>query len=64
MDEMKERYCMYGRHFKPVEGFITIRHEASGTQRGMCTTCQEVRKKPRAELEALAARDKLERKRR
>lgn len=55
------RYCAYCRMHKSGEGFRTTIHHASGTPRGMCPSCQDTRKRPREELEALAVRERAER---
>jgi hypothetical protein len=57
----KERYCHYCRLFKPNDGFKLVNHYGSGTQRSMCPTCQETRKKPRTLLEEMAKREREER---
>lgn len=51
---MAKRYCPYHQGFVADEGFKVIHHPSSGTQRGMCPSCQERRKQPRAALQALA----------
>ena len=51
---MADRYCPYHQGFVVDEGFKVIFHTNSGTQRGMCPSCQERRKQPRAALQALA----------
>lgn len=60
---MRERFCPYCVRFRHDEGFRQIVHPQTGSKRGMCPGCQEMRKRPRAELTALAAQEKLERKR-
>lgn len=52
---------MYCRNWKEDFGFKQVVHSNSGTRRGMCPGCQEMRKKPHSELIALAERDKTER---
>jgi len=59
---VRERYCPYCVRFRHDEGFKQIVHPQTGSQRGMCPSCQTMRKRPRSDLVALAARDKLERK--
>jgi len=56
------RYCPYCQVFKPDKGFKQVLHFKSGSKRGMCQTCQDLRKRPRDELAAMAERDKNERK--
>lgn len=57
----KERFCPYGRHFVPDEGFKIVYHPASNTQRGMCPACQAKRKLPRAALQELADQERAAR---
>lgn len=59
---MRSKFCAYCAQFKPDEDFKQIFHLKSGTRRSMCPACQTLRKKPRAELIALAEQDKAERK--
>ena len=59
---MRERYCPYCVRFRHDEGFKQIVHPQTGSKRGMCPSCQEMRKKPRSTLIALAETQKLERK--
>ena len=56
------RYCLYCRKDKPREGFKEVLHLVSRTLRGQCEDCQEVRKKTREELEAMAKIEKERRK--
>lgn len=58
---MAERYCPYGQHFVADEGFRIVVDPRSNTKRGMCPGCQAKRRMPRAELQALADRDRAER---
>lgn len=53
-----QRYCPYCQAFKPDEGFRVVIHIKSGSKRGMCPPCQDLRKKPHAELVAMAEQDK------
>lgn len=55
---------MYCSREKPAKGFIQVLHLSSQTARGQCADCQAVRKKPRKELEAMAEKEKTERKKR
>jgi len=59
---MKELFCAYCRTFKPGKGFKVISHLTSNTTRRMCPSCQEVRTKPRSELQRLADKEKTARK--
>jgi hypothetical protein len=59
---VKEKFCAYCRNWHPPVGFKTIVHVGSGSRRAMCPTCQNIRKKPREELEKLAKQQKIERK--
>lgn len=52
-----QRYCGYCRSFKPDEGFKFVLHVNTGSKRGQCPPCQELRKKPRSDLEAMARRE-------
>lgn len=61
---MAERFCPYCRTFRADFGFVKVRHPVNGSSRHMCPPCQEIRKKPREELEALAKRDSDERNKR
>lgn len=56
------RFCMYCSKWRDPAGFKTIFHLKSGSKRGMCEPCQEMRKRPRDELEKLALKQKTERK--
>lgn len=58
------RYCLYCRRDKPAKGFIQVLHPGSQTYRGQCTDCQAVRRKSREELEAMAEKERNERKKR
>ncbi|VTU31828.1 hypothetical protein H4CHR_02887 [Variovorax sp. PBS-H4] len=58
---MAERYCPYHRGFVVDEGFRIVVDHRSNTTRGMCPACQAKRRLPRAELQALADRDRAER---
>jgi hypothetical protein len=60
---MLEKFCGYCNRFKDGLGFRTILNIRNKSKRGMCPSCQEIRKRPREELEALAKRDSEERKR-
>jgi hypothetical protein len=53
---------MYCLKFRPNTGFKLVPHLATKSTRGMCPVCQEIRKKPAHELEALAHREREERK--
>lgn len=53
-----QRYCPYCQQFKPDKGFKQVLHFKSGSKRGMCPPCQELRKRPREELAAMAEQDK------
>lgn len=55
---MKEKYCGYCRRFKSPEGFKKVVHHPSGSTRLMCSMCQEIRKRPHAELVELAEAEK------
>lgn len=55
---MAEKYCAYCRVFRPDEGFRSVRHPESGTQRSMCPRCQDTRKKPRTVLQKLADQER------
>ena len=57
----KTRFCGHCQNFKPEEGFKLL-VTPSGVRRVMCQACQEIRKRPQAELQALADRVKEERK--
>jgi hypothetical protein len=58
---VKQRFCPYCRNFKADTGFKTVVEARSGSRRGMCQPCQEMRKKPHAELVALSMKEKAER---
>ena len=51
------KFCAYCRLTKLNVGFKAIVHPGTGSRRYQCPTCQEVRKKPRTELEKLAETD-------
>jgi len=58
---MKQRFCPYCRSFRQDEGFKVIVEVRSGSKRGMCAPCQEVRKLPREKLVAMSNQQKIER---
>jgi hypothetical protein len=58
---MAERYCPYCMKGREDKGFKVVFHAGSKTRRVMCQVCQELRKKPRSELELLAQKEKKER---
>lgn len=51
---MGTRFCPYCRNHKNDEGFKPIFHFATRSKRLQCPSCQEMRKRPRTELEQLA----------
>lgn len=51
------RFCPYCRQHKPDEGFKFVLHVGSGSKRGQCEPCQEIRKLPRAKLNELAKQE-------
>lgn len=55
------RFCGHCQTFKPREGFDLL-VTPSGVRRAMCQACQEIRKRPRSELQALADKVKEDRK--
>ena len=59
---MSERYCMYCLKFRQNQGFKLIPHPQTKSTRGMCPVCQEMRKRPQSELQALAHKEREERK--
>jgi hypothetical protein len=59
---MSQRFCLYCQKFRLDVGFKFVVHPQTNRTRGMCPACQEVRKKPREELVALAKKQKEERK--
>lgn len=58
---MKQKYCAYCRCYRDDHGFKEVKHKASNTRRAMCPPCQELRTRPRTELQALAEREREER---
>jgi hypothetical protein len=56
------RFCPYCQNFRGDVGFKVIVHFKTQSKRGMCPHCQEVRKRPRADLIAEAGAEKLKRK--
>lgn len=54
---VKQRYCAYCRVTRDDVGFKTVFHPASGTSRAQCSPCQEMRKRPREELDQRAKQD-------
>lgn len=59
---MKELFCAYCRTFKPGAGFKVVPHLQSKTTRRMCPTCQDMRSKPRQELDRIARQESASRK--
>lgn len=55
------RFCIYCRRTKVDQGFKMIPNSAKGSAGAQCPACQDIRKKPRVELEALAKRESQER---
>lgn len=58
----RTRYCAYCRRHQDDVGFKLIPHVESGTRRSMCASCQEIRRKPRTELQRLAEQERAARK--
>lgn len=54
---MKQRFCPYCRTFRDDVDFKFVIHVKTGSKRGQCTPCQEMRKRPREELQKLAQED-------
>ena len=52
------RFCMYCSNWRDTAGFKTVLHTQTGSKRGMCPVCQDLRKKPHAELVELAEKEK------
>lgn len=55
---------MYCSNWRDTAGFKMVLHTPTGSKRGMCPVCQELRKRPRAELVELAEKEKLNRNKR
>lgn len=60
---MKEKFCPYCQQFRLDPSWKTVHHGKTGSKRNMCSLCQEIRKKSRDELNALAEKERAERKR-
>lgn len=61
---MNQRFCMYCSRWRDPNCFTSIVDHKSGSKRGMCQPCQEMRKRPHAELVELAEKQKLMKKER
>ena len=56
------QYCAYCRGWRDPQGFKKVTVPGHSAVRHMCPKCQEVRQKPPAEREALAKKERDERK--
>lgn len=59
-----QRFCMYCSNWRDTYGFKMVLHTQTGSKRGMCPSCQELRKRPHAELVELAEKEKQQRNKR
>lgn len=53
----EKRFCQYCWRLKPDEGFKFILNVKSASRSAQCPACQDLRKKPRVELEEMARKE-------